>query len=305
MSEDPRRRGLGRGLSALFAEETQEAAPGTAGEAARGGQRTVPIEQLHPGRFQPRQYFDEESLASLVDSIRAQGILQPLLVRKHPDIADAYEIVAGERRWRAAQAAQLHEVPVVIRELADREMLEVALVENVQRQDLTPLEEAEGYRRLLEEFQHTQEDLARVVGKSRVHITNTMRLLGLPIPVRQMLEDGRLTAGHARALLMADESATLAEEVVRRGLNVRQTERLAKMAKQKASSKSEESPAVAKLADTAALERELTQLLGLKVSIAFDGQGGALTVHYRTLEQLDDVLRRLSNTPPPRPGDTT
>ena len=304
MSEDPRRRGLGRGLSALFAEETQEAAPGAAGEAARG-QRSVPIEQLHPGRFQPRQHFDEESLASLVESIRAQGILQPLLVRKHPDIADAFEIVAGERRWRAAQAAQLHEIPVIVRDLADREMLEVALVENVQRQDLSPLEEAEGYRRLLEEFHHTQEDLARVVGKSRVHITNTMRLLGLPTPVRQMLEDGRLTAGHARALLMADESATLAEEVVRRGLNVRQTERLAKMAKEKAGSKSEPAPAAAKLADTAALERELTQLLGLKVSIAFDGQGGALTVHYRTLEQLDDVLRRLSNTPPPRPGGAT
>jgi ParB family transcriptional regulator, chromosome partitioning protein len=299
MSEDLRRRGLGRGLSALLGEDPQETGP--AGQA-RGAQ-AVPIERIHPSRFQPRRNFDEETLNSLADSIRAQGILQPLLVRKHPDIADGYEIVAGERRWRAAQRAQLHEVPVIVRELADREMLEIALVENVQRQDLAPLEEAEGYRRLLDEFAHTQEELSRVIGKSRVHITNTMRLLGLPAPVRAMLDDGRLSAGHARALLKADDPTSLAEEVVKRGLNVRQTERLARAAKRRAMGRSE-APAVAKLADTQALERELTQLLGLKVTIAFDGQGGALTVHYRTLEQLDDVLRRLSNAPPPREGGT-
>jgi ParB family chromosome partitioning protein len=294
MSEDPRRRGLGRGLSALFGDEAQqEAAP--AGAPA-GGARMLPVELLHPGRFQPRRQFDEESLNALIESVKAQGILQPLLVRRHPEIADAYEIVAGERRWRAAQAAQLHEVPVIIRELGDRETLEIALVENIQRQDLNPLEEAEGYRRLLEEFAHTQEDLARVVGKSRSHIANSLRLLTLPDTVRTMVQDGRITAGHARALLNAGDPEGLAEEVAKRGLNVRQTEKLAKLAKESASGGKVSAPA-AKLADTAALERELTALLGLKVTIAFDGQGGALTIHYRTLEQLDDVLRRLSNAP--------
>jgi ParB family transcriptional regulator, chromosome partitioning protein len=185
MSEDPRRRGLGRGLSALFAEETQEAAPGTAGEAARG-QRTVPIEQLHPGRFQPRQHFDEESLASLVDSIRAQGILQPLLVRKHPDIADAYEIVAGERRWRAAQVACLHEVPVIVVEVDDRTSLEYAIIENVQRADLNPIEEATGYRRLMDEFGYAYADLAQILGKSRPHVNNMIRLLDLPPEVQDL-----------------------------------------------------------------------------------------------------------------------
>jgi ParB family transcriptional regulator, chromosome partitioning protein len=294
MSEDPRRRGLGRGLSALFGDEAQpEAAP--AGAPA-GGVRMLPVELLHPGRYQPRHQFDEESLNALIESVKAQGILQPLLVRRHPDIADAYEIVAGERRWRAAQAAQLHEVPVIIRELGDRETLEIALVENIQRQDLNPLEEAEGYRRLLEEFAHTQEDLARVVGKSRSHIANSLRLLTLPDTVRIMVQDGRITAGHARALLNAGDPEGLAEEVAKRGLNVRQTEKLAKLAKESASGGKVSAPA-AKLADTAALERELTALLGLKVTIAFDGSGGALTIHYRTLEQLDDVLRRLSNAP--------
>jgi ParB family transcriptional regulator, chromosome partitioning protein len=298
MSEDPRRRGLGRGLSALFAEDTLE----DTAEAARGV-RLVPVERVHPSRFQPRRNFDEANMASLVESVRAQGILQPLLVRRHPELAEHYEIVAGERRWRAAQGAQLHEVPVLVRELADRETLEIALVENVQRQDLTPLEEAEGYRRLLEEFAHTQEDLARTVGKSRSHITNSLRLLGLPEPVRLMLQDGRLTAGHARALLNAGDAVTLAQEVVRRGLNVRQTERLAKQVKRRAEGKGLVTPP-GKLADTAALERELAQLLGLKVSIAFDGQGGALTIFYRTLEQLDDVLRRLSSLPQPRETGT-
>jgi ParB family chromosome partitioning protein len=301
MSEDPRRRGLGRGLSALFGEEAQEAAPAAAAPAA--GARNIPIEQLHPGRYQPRREFDPESLNALTESIKSQGILQPLLVRRHPEIADAYEIIAGERRWRAAQAAQLHEVPVIIRELGDRETLEIALVENIQRQDLNPLEEAEGYRRLLEEFGHTQEDLARVVGKSRSHIANSLRLLTLPETVRVMLNDGRLTAGHARALLNAGDPEGLAEEVAKRGLNVRQTEKLAKLAKESASGGKTTAPA-AKLADTAALERELTALLGLKVTIAFDGQGGALTIHYRTLEQLDDVLRRLSNAPAVRETGT-
>jgi ParB family transcriptional regulator, chromosome partitioning protein len=298
MSDDTRRRGLGRGLSSLFGEEGEGPAAAAAGTPSAGPQMMA-TELLHPGRYQPRRQFDQESMDALVESVKAQGILQPLLVRPHPEIANAYEIIAGERRWRAAQAAQLHEVPVIVRELGDRETLEIALVENIQRQDLNPLEEAEGYRRLLEEFSHTQEDLARVVGKSRSHIANSLRLLTLPDPVRIMLQDGRLTAGHARALLNAGDPIGLAEEVAKRGLNVRQAEKLAKLAKEGAASGKVSAPA-AKLADTAALERELAALLGLKVTIAFDGQGGALTIHYRTLEQLDDVLRRLSNGTPMR-----
>jgi ParB family chromosome partitioning protein len=300
MSEEARRRGLGRGLSALFGEEAEE----VASEPARAA-TTVPVELLHPSRYQPRRNFDVEALAALVESVKAQGILQPLLVRRHPEIAGAYEIVAGERRWRAAQAAQLHEVPIVLRELADREALEIALVENVQRQDLSPLEEAEGYQRLMNEFEHTQEDLARAVGKSRSHIANMLRLLSLPDPVRAMVQDGRLTAGHARALLSATDPVTLAEEVVAKSLNVRQAERLAQESKGggKSGGASGGGGVATKDADTIALEHELTTLLGLKVTIAFSGQGGALTIHYRTLDQLDDVLRRLSNAPPPHDAD--
>lgn len=300
MSDEGRRRGLGRGLSALFGEESQD----TGGDTAQAP-RTVPVELLHPGRYQPRRNFDDENMAALVDSVKAQGILQPLLVRRHPDISGAYEIVAGERRWRAAQAAQLHEVPVLLRELEDREALEIALVENVQRQDLSPLEEAEGYRRLLEEFAHTHEDLAKAVGKSRSHITNSLRLLGLPDEVKQLLEQGQITAGHARALIGVEDATTIAHEVVQSGMSVRQVEKLAKARALPMGALAEVEPAPAKDADTKALEHELTQLLGLKVTIAFSGQGGSVTVHYRTLDQLDDVLRRLRKPSPlPIPGST-
>lgn len=300
MSDEGRRRGLGRGLSALFGEESQD----TGGDTAQAP-RTVPVELLHRGRYQPRRNFDDESMAALVESVKAQGILQPLLVRRHPDISGAYEIVAGERRWRAAQAAQLHEVPVLLRELEDREALEIALVENVQRQDLSPLEEAEGYRRLLEEFAHTHEDLAKAVGKSRSHITNSLRLLGLPDEVKQLLEQGQITAGHARALIGVEDAATIAHEVVQSGMSVRQVEKLAKARALPMGALAEVEPAPVKDADTKALEHELTQLLGLKVTIAFSGQGGSVTVHYRTLDQLDDVLRRLRKPSPlPIPGST-
>jgi ParB family chromosome partitioning protein len=227
---------------------------------------------------------------ALADSIRTNGILQPILVRRHPQTPNSFEIVAGERRWRAAQIARLHEVPVIIREIADGEALELALVENVQRQDLSPLEEAEGYRRLIEEFKNTQEDLARRVGKSRSHVANTLRLLGLPEPVKALLEQGRLTAGHARALLSGADPAALAEQVVARGLNVRQTERLVQQRQSDPSAKTTRE----KDADTVALERDLSALLGLRVTISIQGRGGALTIHYRTLEQLDDVLKRLT-----------
>jgi ParB family chromosome partitioning protein len=294
MSDEVRRRGLGRGLSALFGEESHDS-----GDAAAQAPRTVPVELLHPGRYQPRRNFDDEGMAALVESVKAQGILQPLLVRRHPDISGAYEIVAGERRWRAAQAAQLHEVPVLLRELEDREALEIALVENVQRQDLSPLEEAEGYRRLLEEFAHTHEDLAKAVGKSRSHITNSLRLLSLPDEVKQLLEEGKITAGHARALIGVEDAVTIAREVVQYGMSVRQVEKMAKARALPVGALAEVEPAPAKDADTRALEHELTQLLGLKVTIAFSGQGGSVTVHYRTLDQLDDVLRRLRKPSPP------
>jgi ParB family transcriptional regulator, chromosome partitioning protein len=287
VSEDGRRRNLGRGLSALFGEESEDYA---ALDRLRQA-KTVPIDFVRAGRFQPRRNFDEAAMQALAESIREKGVLQPILVRRHPDEASAYEIIAGERRWRAAQLAQLHEIPVVIREFDDREALEVALVENVQRQDLTPIEEAEGYRRLMEEFDHTQENLAKSVGKSRSHVANTMRLLALPEAVKLHVEAGRLTAGHARALLNAHDPTALAEDVIRRGLNVRQAELLAQAAKPG------RVPTPPKDADTAALERDLGNLLGLRVTVNFAGRGGALTIHYRTLEQLDDVLRRLNQTP--------
>jgi ParB family chromosome partitioning protein len=288
VSDDGRRRILGRGLSALFGEESEDYA---ALDRLRQA-KTVPVDFVRAGRFQPRRHFDDAALQALAESIREKGVLQPILVRRHPDDASAYEIIAGERRWRAAQLAQLHEIPVVIRELDDREALEIALVENIQRQDLTPLEEAEGYRRLMEEFSHTQENLAKSVGKSRSHVANMMRLLSLPDPVKEHVEAGRLTAGHARALLNAENPTGLADEIVRRGLNVRQTELVAQAAKP--GSKRVPPP---KDPDTAALERDLANLLGLKVTVNFAGRGGALTIHYQTLEQLDDVLRRLNHTP--------
>jgi ParB family chromosome partitioning protein len=288
VSEDGRRRILGRGLSALFGEESEDYA---ALDRLRQA-KTVPVDFVRAGRFQPRRQFDEVALQALAESIREKGVLQPILVRRHPDEASAYEIIAGERRWRAAQLAQLHEIPVVIRELDDREALEIALVENIQRQDLTPLEEAEGYRRLMDEFSHTQENLAKSVGKSRSHVANMMRLLALPELVKEHVEAGRLTAGHARALLNAENPTRLADEVVRRGLNVRQTELVAQAAKP--GNKRVPPP---KDPDTAALERDLANLLGLKVTVNFAGRGGALTIHYQTLEQLDDVLRRLNHAP--------
>jgi len=286
MSDEGARRTLGRGLSALLGAESEDYASLDRVRLSK----MVPIELVHPGRFQPRHNFDETQLEALADSIRTNGILQPILVRRHPQTPNSFEIVAGERRWRAAQIARLHEVPVIIREIADGEALELALVENVQRQDLSPLEEAEGYRRLIEEFKNTQEDLARRVGKSRSHVANALRLLGLPEPVKVLLEQGRLTAGHARALLSGADPAALAEQVVARGLNVRQTERLAQQRRSDPPAKTTRE----KDADTLALERDLSALLGLRVTISIQGRGGALTIHYRTLEQLDDVLKRLT-----------
>nr|WP_295831683.1 ParB/RepB/Spo0J family partition protein [uncultured Azospirillum sp.] len=289
-----RRASLGRGLSALFGEATEDY---SALDKVRQSKQ-VPIEFVHPGKYQPRRKFDEEAIQGLVDSIRDKGILQPLLVRRDGEDANSYELIAGERRWRAAQIAGLHEVPVVIRDLSDREALEIALIENIQRQDLTPLEEAEGYRRLMEEFEHTQEDLARAVGKSRSHVANMMRLLALPEPVKSMVQDGALTAGHARALLTAPDPAAVAREVVTRGLNVRQTEDLMrgdqpKAKKGKAASGGAGSTPAMKDVDLINLEEEISARIGLKVAINPQGQRGTITIHYQTLDQLDDVLHRL------------
>jgi ParB family chromosome partitioning protein len=285
--ERPRGRQLGRGLSALFGEDTEDYAELDAVRQSK----TVPVGYLRPGRFQPRRDFDDAQMDSLVQSVREQGILQPLLVRRDKDDPEAYEIVAGERRWRAAQLAQLHEVPVVVKELTDASALEIALVENIQRQDLNPLEEGEGYKRLIEEFEHTQDALSRAVGRSRSHVANTLRLLNLSKPIKEMLVKGDLTAGHARALLNLDDPDKLARRIVKQGLSVRQTERLVQQVK------SADRAPVAKPGkdpDTVALEKDLSDLLGLRVTVNFRGGGGELVIHYKALEQLDDVLHKLS-----------
>jgi ParB family chromosome partitioning protein len=288
MAIEGKRKQLGRGLSALLGEDN--AAPLDSEQHRLT--RIVPIEHVHPGRFQPRVKMDEERLEELAHSIRDKGILQPLLVRRLPDEPNGFEIIAGERRWRAAQRAHLHEVPVIIKELSDREALEIGLVENLQRQDLSPLEEADGYRRLMEEFSHSQQELADVIGKSRSHVANTIRLLSLPAPIKEMVGEGKLSAGHARALLNAPNPLQLAEKVVKQDLNVRQTEKLVQAGTGRVVRRARE--AAGKDADTLALERELTARLGLKVDIRHFGGGGSLTIAYDTLEQLDDVLRRLS-----------
>jgi ParB family chromosome partitioning protein len=283
------KRGLGRGLSALLGESAS--APTAAPARA---QRHFPTGQLEPSPLQPRRNFDGEELESLAESIRSNGILQPILVRPHPARPGMYEIVAGERRWRAAQIAKLHEVPVLERQLSDREVLELAIVENVQRNDLSALEEAQGYRRLIDDFGRTQEELAQQVGKSRVHIANTLRLLKLPAAVQDLLQQGKLSAGHGRALLAAADPEALAGRVVALGLSVRQTEALAARAVKPA-----RRHAPAKDADTRALEHDLSRVLGLKVEIDHgkgeEGKaGGRVTIRYRSLEQLDEVIRRLN-----------
>ena len=282
---------LGRGLAALLGDETEDyTAPGR-----DRATKQVPVEFLHPSSLQPRRHFDEEAIKALADSIRENGVLQPILVRRDPERPNDYEIVAGERRWRAAQVAQLHEVPIVLRELSDGETLQLALIENVQREDLSALEEAEGYRRLMEEFGYTQETLAGVIGKSRSHIANTLRLLKLPEGVRDLLATGQISAGHGRALLTAPAPEALARKVVAKGLSVRETERLAEGSKGKSAAKKAPAASAGKDSNTQALERDLSALLGLKVSINFRGSGGELVIHYNTLDQLDDVLHRLNH----------
>ncbi len=291
MAEGGMRRNLGRGLDALLGE-SRASAP--SGSDRTGGVLTLPIEQIYPGRAQPRTHFSQTEIDELAESIRNLGILQPLIVRPHPTRTGSYEIIAGERRWRASQQARLHEVPALVRELTDGEALEVALVENLQRENLSPVEEAEGYRRLMDEFSHTQEALGRIVGKSRSHVANMLRLLHLPSDVKEMLMDGRLTAGHARALLGAANPSALADSIVKRGLNVRQTEKRARGAKGVQQRRPRETPAADKDTNTKKLETEISSILGLRVNIEFEDPGGCVTVNYTSLEQLDYLLHRLT-----------
>ncbi|WP_431282650.1 ParB/RepB/Spo0J family partition protein [Humitalea sp. 24SJ18S-53] len=269
---------LGMGLSALL---------GDAGTSAAQSPRSLAVTALEPGPFQPRGPIAQSELADLAASIRAHGVLQPILVRPKPGNPGQYQIIGGERRWRASQLAQLHDVPVIVRDLDDRTAMAAALVENLQRQDLNAVEEALGYQRLIGEFGLTQDALGQSVGKSRSHVANTLRLLGLPMPVRDMLSDGRLTAGHARALLTAPDPERLAALVVAKGLNVRQAEALANQAPRPGPSHR------ARDTDSEAVVRDLMTRLGIKVELRRSGRGGRLTLHYADLDQLDGLLRLL------------
>lgn len=290
------RRGLGRGLSALMSDV--EAAPETKSAIApRKAEALVDIALIKANPDQPRRTFTEEALKELTDSIREKGIIQPLILRRNPRDLDGYEIVAGERRWRAAQRAQLHQVPAIVRELDDTEVLEIAIIENIQRADLNAVEEAAGYKQLMDRFGHTQEKLSEALGKSRSHIANLMRLLTLPETVLDMVRTGDLSAGHARALITASDPVGLAREVVKKGLSVRQVEQLAKDGGTK-QSPSNSTATPAKDADTRALEKDLAAALGMRLSIdhAPGKESGTLTVKYASLEELDELCRRLSVT---------
>jgi ParB family chromosome partitioning protein len=295
--------GLGRGLSALLGEVESEVLaasnngqPTSVPSAAtlpgapveQRAPRTLPIALLRPNPFQPREHFDPEALEELVASVRDKGVIQPIIVRPVPGQPDEYQIVAGERRWRAAQKARLHEVPVVIKALTDAEALEVALIENIQRADLNPIEEARGYRQLIERFNYTQDALGQVIGRSRSHIANTIRLLQLPQSVQDYIYAGKLSAGHARTLVGQPDPEAMAQELIAGGLNVREAEEKGRKVKGK------KKRSIGKDADTRALEQSLTSQLGLNVSISFKGdKGGELKVSYKTLEQLDEVCRLL------------
>jgi len=300
---ESKKRGLGRGLSALFVDDeefdtspdkavTENSAP-SAGGATR---RMMGLDQLTPGEFQPRKTMDDEHLKELAASIAVHGVLQPIIVR--PLANGKHEIIAGERRWRAAQKAQLHEVPVIIKDMNDEQAAEIALIENLQREDLNALEEAQGYKRLMDEFGHTQEKLAAGLGKSRSHIANMTRLLTLPNGVQNLIRDGKLSAGHARALITAENPEELAKTIVLQGFSVRETEKLAAASAGKAKKAKARAP-IAKDIDTLALEKDMTGRLGLKVSIDMKGDGkggrtGQISIAFKDLDQLDSVLRLLS-----------
>ncbi|MEI2386843.1 ParB/RepB/Spo0J family partition protein [Breoghania sp. JC706] len=297
-----RNKRLGRGLAALIGDVSSEAPSGSdASEAAAalsrsGGIRTIPIEYIRPNPRNPRKTFSEDDLSDLIESVREKGVVQPILVR--PSAADkgTFELIAGERRWRAAQKAGLHELPAVVRDVTDQEALELAIIENVQRADLNPIEEALGYDQLVADFNYSQAALAKVIGKSRSHVANTMRLLKLPNAVKDYLAEGLLTAGHARALITAEDPAALAEIIVEKGLSVRDAEKLAQdpeaLKKATGGAAKQKAP---KPADTIALERRLSDGLGLAVAISHkpNADSGELKIKYKSLEQLDQVCRLL------------
>ena len=291
MSLDPTKRrpaGLGRGLSALMGEIDRI----SVGEPQGQNIRMLSIADIHPHPGQPRRHFDEDKLDELAQSIAERGVLQPIVVRRQ---GAGYQIVAGERRWRASQRARLHDIPAIVREFTDTETLEIAIIENIQRADLNAIEEAEAFQRLVAEFGHSQEELGKLVHKSRSHVANLLRLLDLPESVRREVAHGKLSMGHARALITATDPQALAAEVIRRGLSVRDTERLARSTKDKASggaSRSKTTPAPD--ADIASLERQLGDMLGLEVRINHAGEGGVVTLAYSSLDQLDMICQRLS-----------
>ena len=284
--------GLGRGLSALLGDQPQ--APSD--QAPRsGGVREIAVGRIRPNPGQPRVQFDEESLDELARSIAERGVLQPILLRP---AGDGFEIVAGERRWRAAQRARLHAIPAIVRDIDDSTTAELALIENIQREDLNAIEEADGYRQLVERYGHSHEDIGRIVHKSRSHVANLLRLLDLPEPVRQMLLRGDISMGHARAVASAENPEGLAREIAEKGLSVRQAEALAKRGRPASRDTRKAADAHAPVdADIAALERQLGDLLGLKVRVANSGASGAVTLHYSSLDQLDMICQRLSGEP--------
>jgi ParB family chromosome partitioning protein len=290
MAEEAARARLGRGLAALIGdigddERVQQQRGGDGKQATR----RMPIELLRANLKNPRKHFAEDELEDLSNSIREKGIVQPILVRPMPGAAKVFEIIAGERRWRAAQRANVHEVPVIVLEVSDQESLEIAIIENVQRSDLNAIEEAQGYESLIATYKHTQNDLAKIIGKSRSHIANTMRLLKLPDDVRQWVLEGKLTAGHARALLTLDDPSSAAKRIIAQGLSVRDAEQIG----QQTSAKSAKKKPSGKDQDTTVLEKILSDALGLDVAVAHKGPGGQVIVRYSSLEQLDEIARRL------------
>ena len=297
MSVDRPAKGLGMGLSALLGE-ARPAASADGRAEQRGGVRELEVARIRPNPNQPRVQFSEESIVELAESIAERGVLQPILVRPE---GDGFQIVAGERRWRAAQKARLHTIPAIVREIDDAGTAEIALIENIQREDLNAIEEAEGYRQLIQKFGHTQDGVAHLVHKSRSHVANLLRLLDLPEFVRQSLLQGDISMGHARAIAAAPDPEALAREIVARGLSVRQAEALAKKVRPGAGHDMARAVARAQAktvdSDLQALERQLGDMLGLKVQVTHKGQGGSVTLHYSSLDQLDMVCQRLSGEP--------
>ena len=304
-------RGLGKGLSALISENYSQtvSAPAATEKVQKpsaemaSGVYTLSVTKLHPGKYQPRTQFSDQAIAELSDSIRKNGIMQPIIVRVSGKQEGKYEIVAGERRWRAAQMAKLDQVPVIIRDIPDKQALELALVENIQRQDLSPIEEANGYQRLIEEFDYTQEELSSVIGKSRSHVANLLRLLSLPEEIREMMDRDELSMGHARTLIGVPGAIEIARDIVKKGLNVRQAEQMSRDLQgvekrvvtrgSRGTASAPRQQSGSKDPDIIALEETLSESLGLRVNIMDRGQSGEITISYESLSQLDSILRRL------------